>query len=40
MGSLRPSYQKLAKISHAKKGVVTEQIAQGAELGSFDFSIL
>ena len=39
MRSLRPSYQKLEKIPTLKKGVATEQIPQGAELVSFDFSI-
>ena len=31
---------KIQKFSHAEKGVVTARNAQGAELGSFDFSIL
>ena len=30
----------IPRFSHAKKGVVTEQNAQGAELGSFAFLIL
>ena len=31
---------KISKYSNTKKGMVTEQIPQGAELVSFDFSIL